>query len=212
MHRLFLENIGLKITAVVMAVILWFFVTSKGQSEMTLDAAIELKNIPAGIESVNQSATSVSIRVRGQERLLKSVKPSDIHVYVDLSKARKGRGTYYISKDDVKAPSAMTVLNITPSSVSIILEETVKKTVPVHPDINGTPRKGFLVRSIEIKPSEVVIEGAKTEINRVNFLKTEPIYISETDETFTQNVRFNLAGKNIRTSPQEARVKIVIKK
>ncbi len=211
MRKLLLENIGMKIAAVILAVILWFFVTSRGQSEVSMEIPLELKNIPKGLESIKQVTKSISVSIKGQERLLKNIKPSAVRAYVDLSKARKGKGTYYISKDDVKLPSTMTVTNISPSSVWIVLEETVIKTVPVSPVIVGSPEKGFIVSSVEVNPKEVTIEGVRSEVNRIKFLRTEPIDIADISETSVQDVRFDMAGRNIRSEVQEVSVKIVIK-
>ena len=68
MKKLFTENLGLKISAVLISVFLWFFVTSRGQSEITLDIPLEFKNIPADIGLVNTSVKTVSVTVRGHER------------------------------------------------------------------------------------------------------------------------------------------------
>lgn len=121
--KLFLEDLGLKIAAVLLSVVLWIFVTSRGQSEITIDIPPEFKNIPAGLEVVNHSVKVISLNIKGQERLIKDIKPSDIRVYIDLSKAKKGEGIYYINKDDIRLPRAITVTNITPSYVKVITEE-----------------------------------------------------------------------------------------
>jgi len=211
MRKLLLENIGMKIAAVVLAVILWFFVTSRGQSEISMEIPLELKNIPRGLESVKQGTKSISVSLKGQERLLRNVKPSNVRVYVDLNKARKGKGTYYISKDDVKLPSTMTIISISPSSVWIVLEETIIKTAPIQPIIVGNPAKGFFIGSVEITPKEVTVEGARAEVSRIKVLKTEPIDITDLNETFVQDVRLDVTGRNVRTEVQEVSVKIVIK-
>lgn len=211
MRRLFLENIWLKVAAVALAVILWFFVISRGQSEISMEVPLELKNIPRGLESVKQSVKSVSVNIKGQERLLKNMESSAVRVYVDLSKAKKEKGTYYINKDDVKLPSTMTVTGITPSSVWIVLEETVVRTMPVRPIIIGNPKKGFVISSVVVTPEEVIVEGAKTEVGRIKFLRTEPIDIADLDETLVQDVRLDVAGRNIRTGVQEVSVKVAIR-
>jgi YbbR domain-containing protein len=94
MKKLFTENLGLKISAVLLSVFLWFFVTSRGQSEITLDIPLEFKNIPADIGLVNTSVKTVSVTVRGHERPMKNLKASDVKVYVDLGKARKGEDIF----------------------------------------------------------------------------------------------------------------------
>jgi len=211
MRELFLANFWMKIAAVAMAIILWFFVTSKGQSEVSLDIPIELKNMPKGFESIRQSTKTVSVSIRGQERLIRTMKASDVRAYADLSKAKKGRGTYYINNADVKLPPTMAVTSLSPSSLQIILEETVIKTVPVQPVIVGSPKKGFSVGSVEITPKEVTIEGAKAEVSRTALLKTEPVDITDSSETTVEDARLDVGGRNIRTQVQEVNIKVVIK-
>ncbi|MDO9288170.1 MAG: CdaR family protein [Thermodesulfovibrionales bacterium] len=212
MRKLLLENMGMKIAAVVMAITLWFFVTSRGQSEVSMDVPIELKNIPSGFESVRQGIKTVSVSIKGQERLLRNMKPAAVRVHVDLSKAKKGKGTYYINNEDVKLPSTMTVTNISPSSVMVALEETVIRKAPVQAVVLGTPKKGFFVGSVEVNPREMTIEGARSEVSRIKSLRTEPVDITDMDETSVQEVRLDLGGRNIRTEVQEVNVKVVIKK
>ena len=212
MRRRLLENFGLKVTALVMAIILWFFVVSRGQSEISIDVPVELKNIPQGLESIKQGVKSVNVSLKGQDRILRNMKPSDVRVHVDLSKAKKGKGIYYINKDDVKLSPTINITGITPSSVWIVLEKTIIKTVPVSAIMAGSPRKGFVVSSVEVLTKDVAIEGVRTEIDKVKFLSTEPVDVSDADKTFTQTVRIDMAGRNIRTDMQEVRVKVVIRR
>jgi YbbR domain-containing protein len=211
MKKLLLENIGMKISAVILAVILWFFVTSRGQSEVSMEIPVGYKNIPAGLESVKQSVKSISVNIKGQERLLRNLKSANVRVYIDLNKAKKGRGTYYISKNDVILPRTMTVIGINPSSVEIVLEETITKTVPVKPVIVGSPKKGFIVGSVEVTPMDVTIEGVKAEVNMTKILMTEPVDISDIDKSSVFDTRLDMAGKNIRADIQEVSVKVNIK-
>ena len=141
MKKLFTENLGLKISAVLISVFLWFFVTSRGQSEISLDVPLEFKNIPADIGIVNTSIKTVSVTVRGFERPMKNLKASDVRVYVDLSKAKKGEDVFYVNKDDIKLPYALSAMNVTPSTVKVKLDATASRTVLVKPVLTGEPRK-----------------------------------------------------------------------
>jgi len=69
MKKPFVENLGLKASAVLIALVLWFFVTSRGQSEISLDAPVEFKNMPQGLEMVNSTSKTVAVTVRGQEQI-----------------------------------------------------------------------------------------------------------------------------------------------
>lgn len=210
MKKLFSENLSLKIVAVLLSIVLWIFVTSRGQSEISIDVPLEFKNITSGLEIVNHSVKTVSLNIKGQERLINNFKPTDIKVYIDLSKTKKGENIYHIARDDIKLPSGIIVSNINPSSVKVITEETKIKNVKVIPIITGEIQKGFYVKSVDISPQTIEIEGIESEIRKINNIKTELLDITGISETFSQNVKLDLSGKNIRTNITDIKVKVVI--
>jgi YbbR domain-containing protein len=210
MKKIALENLGLKLTAVFLSIVLWIFVTSRGQSEISFDVPIEFKDIPPGLEIVNHSVKVVSLNMRGQERLLKNTKPADISVSLDLSKAKKGESTYYIHREDIRLPHAITVTNVNPSNVKVTTEETVKKTVKIIPLVTGEPEMGFSLKSVSVIPRNVEIEGIRPEIARINTLKTEPLDVTGMNETFTQDLKLDLTGRIVRTKTATVTVQVVI--
>lgn len=210
MRKIFLENLGLKIAAVLLSVALWFFATSRGQSEISIDVPLVFRNMPSGLEMVNNNIKTISLNIKGQERLIKNIKLSDIGIYIDLSKAKKGKSTYYVTRDNIKLPHGITVLNINPSSVKVSIEDTITKTVKVMPVITGEPGKGYYVKSVEVAPQTVEIEGASSEVRKVNKIKTESLDITGSDETFTQELKLDLTGKDIRPKISDIKVKVVI--
>lgn len=210
MKKLFFENLGLKIAAVLLSAVLWIFVTSRGQSEISLDAPIEFRNIPAGLEMVNYRMKTINLNIKGQERLIKNVKSADIRVYVDLSKAKKGEGIYHIDREEIKLPHAITVTNIYPSSIKVTVEETISKTVKVLPMVIGEPERGYFVKSVGVVPQYVVIEGVRSEVIKIGNVKTEPIDISAFNESFSQELKIDLTGRNVRSKINDVIVKVVI--
>jgi YbbR domain-containing protein len=210
MRKLLSENLGLKISAVLLSSLLWFFVTSRGQSEMSLEITPEFKNVPVALGIVNSSVKTVVVTIRGQERLMKNVKPSDVRVFVDLGKAKKGEGTYYLNTNDIKLPYAMTVTNVSPISLRIRLDETISKAVTVVPAIAGAPEKGFYVKSVVVEPSSVVIQGLKNEVRKTNELRTEALDISGLKETATQELNIDTSGINVKTEVNTVKVIVEI--
>ena len=210
MKKFFFENLGLKIAAVLLSIVLWVFVTSRGQSEMSIDVPLEFHDIPQGLEIVNHTIKTVTLAIKGQERFIKNIRASETRVSLDLNKAKKGEGIYYIQRDDIKLPHAITVINMTPSSVKVTIEETITKTVKVKVPITGEPGRAYYVKSVEVTPQTIVIEGIRSEIGRTKNIKTEPLDITGFDETFTQDLRLDLTGKNIRSKIADVTVNVVI--
>jgi len=210
LRKLFFKNIGLKITAILLSVLLWIFATSRGLSEIALDIPLEFKDIPPGLELMDHNIKVVSLNIKGQDRAIRNIRPSDISVFIDLSKAKEGEGNYFINKNNIKLPPAVTVTNITPSFVKVLLEGTITKSVRVIPIIVGTPEAGFYIKSISIVPENVIIEGARSKVNMFDRIKTEPLDITGFKETFSKNLDLDITGMNIRPKTKDVIVKVVI--
>ncbi|MCX8026487.1 MAG: CdaR family protein [Thermodesulfovibrionales bacterium] len=206
------EDFGFKALAFILAVMLWFFVTYKGQSEMVIDAPIEFKNTPKGYILMKQSINKVDIHISGHERLLKAMRPIHARVVVDLSNAKKGENEIYFSRDDIVIPRTVKVLRMDPTFMRFTLDEISVKTVPVRVPVIGIPEKGYKVRAIEVIPSSIEIEGAKSEINGITLIKTETVDITGLDRDLQQTVKIHTGGKNIKTKTNELVVKISIVK
>ncbi len=211
MKKFFSENFGLKVSAVFLAVFLWFYVTSRGQSEISFDVPLEFKDVPAGFGIVNNTAKTVAITVKGQERLMKNLKPADVRILVDLGKAKKGENTFSINKDDVKLPFAVNVTNISPSSYKVRLEELVSKDVQVSPYVTGEPKKGFYVKTVEVRPRTVTLQGLRSEMRKVgDTIKTEAMDVTGLTETTTQELNIDTSAANVKAGAENVKVTVII--
>lgn len=210
MRKLLFENLGLKVSAVLIAVLLWLFVTWRGQSVVSFDVPIEFKDVPVGLGIVSSSAKSANVTVKGQDRIIKSLRPSDMRVLVDMDKARKGEGSYHINKDDVKLPYAMSVTSVDPSTIKVRLDETGTKSVPVKASIVGSPETGYYVKTVEVEPKNIVIQGLKIEVRKISEIGTDQMDISGINSTQTQELNVDAAGANIKPEKEKVRVTVVI--
>ncbi|MGB9715787.1 MAG: CdaR family protein [Thermodesulfovibrionales bacterium] len=210
-HPIF-KNLGLKITAVLLSILLWIFATSRGMSEISLDVPLEFKNIPQGLELISYDVKTISLNLKGQERLIRTIRPTDIRVWVDLSKAKKGEGIYTISKNNIRLPLAVTVKNITPYTVKVRLEESFSKTVRVKPVIVGEPKRGYHIKSVTVVPHNIEIEGSSSKVKKIDKIKTEPLDITGQSKTVTKYLKLDVSGMNIKTEVDEVMVKVIIEK
>ncbi len=200
----------MKITAVLLAVILWFFVTSRGQSEIAFDAPIEFKDIPAEIGIVSASAKMVSVTVRGQERMIKNLKRTEVRVFVDVSRAKKGEAAFPITSADIKLPYGMTVSGLSPGSVKVKFDEIVSKTIRVQPTLTGTPEQGMAIALVSVSPRSVTLKGLKSEVKRLQVVRTEQIDISQISETEEFEAALDLGGMSVISEPGSVKVQVVV--
>jgi YbbR domain-containing protein len=207
--NLILDNLGLKISAVLISVFLWFFVASRGQSEISFEAPLEFRNIPAELGITSTGPNTVMLTVRGQERSVKSLNAAEVRVVIDMSRAKQGEELYHINKDDVKLPFAISVTNVSPASVRVRLEEMFTKTLPVQARLSGVPEKG-VVTAVAVEPKEVRVRGLKSEIRKLRALRTEEFDVSDLTETVTEELNIDTSGMNLMPEVSKVKVKIMI--
>jgi YbbR domain-containing protein len=205
-------NLAFKLIALLGAIALWFFVSYRGQAETTLEANIDFKNVPAGLEILRQNVKRVNVSVRGHEMILSGLKPSDVRVVVDLTNGKKGEATYSFDVNDIKSNYYLKFARIEPTSVKVYLDESVTKSFRVTPTIIGEPSKGYELKKVTVDPVAVTVEGAKTEMARMSTLKAEPVDISGLESSINQQVRLDASNKNVRIKTPEVSILVVIGK
>jgi hypothetical protein len=66
------------------------------------------------------------------------------------------------------------------------------------------------MKSVEVIPQNVVIEGIWSEVRKVSTLKTESLDLTGYNASFSQALKIDLTGKNIRLKVNEVTVKVII--
>ncbi|MDP2168114.1 MAG: hypothetical protein Q8J64_07270 [Thermodesulfovibrionales bacterium] len=127
------KNLGLKIASLALALIMWLSVVVKEQSSVIVDVPVKFKNMPAGIEAVDDAPTA-AVSLRGPERLLRNLASPDVRIYLDMGRAQTGRHSYAIDSDSVYLPALVNLISVSPASVFVTIEETRKKV-----EIRGKP-------------------------------------------------------------------------
>ncbi len=204
-------NPWLKLASFILAVMLWFFVVSKGRSVISMDVPLGFRNIPAHLEVV-ESPRTIGITLEGQERLLDKLKKEDINIIIDLSKIKEGKTFFPLSADNITLPKTLTLNKISPQRVRLMVEEKIKKDVTVRPVIVGSPARGFIIEGIVVTPRVIGIEGPKSVIERIYTAKTEPIDISGITNSLQYNAHLDIMKENVRINTHVVSVNISVGK
>ena len=190
---------GLKVVSVALAVLLWMMVSSQRASvERGLRIPLELQNLPENLEMVETPQESVDVRVRGTADALGRIAPGDLVASVDLGAAQPGRRLFHLSPERVKAPFAVAVTQVTPSSVAIRFERSASRIVPVIPSVEGEPAPGFIVGKISADPSTVEVVGPESLLRRVTEAITEPLWVGSARGDVKSSVLVGVADDGVR--------------
>jgi len=213
LRHAFTENWPLKLASLVMALTLWFYVTSKGKTELTLTAPLELRNIPADMAVVGDVPGRLEVRLQGQERLLRDITSGKKVVgIIDLSRGRKGENIMHLSPEDIKRPNGVLVTYIAPSEIAVKLEPVVQKTVRLRAVVQGTPAHGYRLVSASAKPNPITIEGPASIVRTFTRLRTLPLDITGLRARTELTPRIDYQGRPIKILEQNITVTVVIEK
>jgi YbbR domain-containing protein len=212
-RKIFLENWGIKLISLALALILWFNITSKGKMEIALTVPLELKNIPAGMAVVGDVPGYLEVRLEGQERLLRDISSDkEVSGSIDLSLARDGENTVRVSPDDIKRPSGVAVTHLAPYEIKVRLERILRRTIRLTPALHGVPAPGYRVAGTVARPARIAIEGPAGVVKQLTTIQTMPIDIEGATKTITVEPKLDYAGKPVKLLDKDVSVRIVIER
>jgi YbbR domain-containing protein len=205
------SNIWLKIASLVLAFILWFFVVMSVHTDIIIDVPVKFINRPPDMEMMDGGRT-VRLGIEGQERVLTALSQNDISVVIDLGEAKAGKNFFSLSREDISMPGMLKLKSISPQTLSLVLEERLKKAVSVKPVVVGLPDEGYSVDGIIINPERVIVEGPESLIKRIKSVKTEPIDVTGICESLRVSALLDITEPNLTTDIREVEITIAVKK
>jgi YbbR domain-containing protein len=207
------DNWGIKLLALGFSLALWFYVTSKGKTEMTLTIPIELRNIPQNMSVVGDVAGSLEVRIQGQERLLRDISIGKKVVCIaDLSLTRIGENTVHISPDDIRRPLGTAITYLSRTEFAVKLEPLVRKSFRLKAVLHGTPAGGYRVAKISISPPRITVEGPSGVVQGLERLQTMPVDIQGAREDMTVEPRIDYQGRQVKIIEKNITLRITLER
>jgi len=216
MKRLFkeyiLKNWNLKLIAILLTLILWLFVRAEPGPERVVAVPLEVQ-LPSNMEITSERPSTIDVTLRGpafSNMLFNQPLPTCI---VDLQSANEGEHTLMLTPANVSVPkgSRIEVLQVNPSRITLVLERTLSKEVPIVVPTQGKPAQGFEVYGITSKPDIMEVSGPRSQIEPLEEVSTEPISITSLKQTDDFFVRLNLGDHAVRaasTSPIQVDIRV----
>jgi len=184
----FLNNIGKKVLAVVIAISLWLVANLQHDVEKNIAIDINYANLAPGLVVVNKPPEKLNLRVRGPRSQLSSITSQNMLFTIDLSNVSSGMSKFEIRTDQITPPRDVQVTGISPAEIKIEADKLAKKKVKVEPSI-GPAETGYeIVGKPEVSPSTASIEGPKNLLSKIKSITTDPVSVKGEKSKFTIEV------------------------
>ncbi len=213
LREVFLDNWGIKLLSLCISLTLWFYVTSKGKTEMTLTVPLELRNVPQSLAVVGNVTGTLEVRVQGQELALRDITIGKrVFCALDLSTATPGENVLPITPDEIRRPSGVSITHLSPTEVRVRLDPIIQKTLRVRAKLRGDPAPGFRVVKVVVSPRRLTVVGAESAVRSLAVLRTLPIDIEGARESMTVDPRIDYQGRQVKIVEKDISVTIVIER
>lgn len=141
---------------------------------------VETGIVPDGLEIGDPILSHQMVDVRGPASIVRRVNRAVALVSISASGIDFNEPVELVAVDVEGQPVDPGRLEVEPTSVSVQIDveaTLTNKTVPVRPDISGTPAPGFALESLSVEPSVVTLRGLPEVLTDIDEVLTEPLNI-----------------------------------
>ncbi|NLL62342.1 MAG: hypothetical protein GX240_06160 [Candidatus Atribacteria bacterium] len=211
------NNLDIKILALLMALILWFYISS--QYNVMVEKYYEIEITPVNLDnslSIKEIREKVTTGIKGPQNIVENITANKISGTVDLQSVLEP-GEYIIGVD-ILTPKSTQITKIIPESIPITVEKIVSQVYVVEYNLIGLPKKGYsLENEPEIVPKEILITASESVHKMINLVKVD-IDISdisentEREEKVTVYTKDNAVLDSLNLKPDKVAVSIYVRK
>jgi hypothetical protein len=135
LRRTITHNFSLKLLSLVLAIGLWFTLANNPIAEVAIEVPIIFRNVPDNLGMSYERIPRAQILLRGPERAVRRLQPTDVQAEVDLTAGQPGDRTFSFGSNSVKVhtPHDLQVLSVGPEKFQVTFMELHKSAEESNP-------------------------------------------------------------------------------
>ncbi len=176
----FTENLGLKIGALLIAVLMFSLVHGAEDMERSIyvDVVVEPPPDADKMLLVSEIPDRVRLRLRGSRSRLNALRQDDLHP-VEVRLKSTSEPSYYFEEEQFDMPAGIEVTQVTPSSFDFRWVKQAERDVPVEVSLSGELKEGLeWAGPAEVVPTLVRVQGPRDVVNAIQQVRTTDIDVS----------------------------------
>ncbi len=180
---------------------IWFSFARGLDTLITLETPIEYINRDPALEILQTSVNAVRLHLSGSDALIKSIRPEQVKVRLDMNKAIVGSNTFTITKENITLPPGVSLTKVEPSSVEVTLDQLIKKGLSVQVDWVGKLPEGLILTEVRLTPKKVEVIGGKQILEGISTVYTKEVSLGTIQKSGKMTVNLTLNPPSLRIAP-----------
>lgn len=212
MKAFLFHNPGLKILALLAAIVSWMAIQETISFEITVsDIPLEI-SVGEGWAVLRQSEHTVRATFKGSQDDIRQMDTKQIKAIVDLrTNSIAGSGEIVVELSAIKTPRNVRPIRVEPDRVQVSLDREQEKKVPVKSRAVGKPFSGE-VEALICEPAIVTLRGPAQQLLQTEWVYTESVDVEGRVESFTKRCRVMMPSDTWTPiiEPPEVQVNVII--
>ena len=174
-----LGNKGLKVVALLLAVITWYAIREEISFEKDVTGIPVEVLVDEGWALLDLDPKEATVRFQGPEESVWNLNPDNVRIRVDVrGLGLEGTVREALGPRHVLTPGGVRVVDIQPAGIMLSVDRLDEATVPVRVNTTGELPTGFEVASVVCRPATVRLLGPRQRVEQVEAVYTAPVDLS----------------------------------
>jgi hypothetical protein len=211
------RNMPTKLTSLALALFLWLIVAGQRDVVKQIQVPLVLPALPDTLVYLNDPPRVVQVTFSSSARLLFwfRLRPPRL-IVPQFPMTESGEPVSIpLRKEFLDLPRQFEgeVLDIRPPYISLQMAEILEVEVPVFVVIGREPRHPYRLIDTEIPsdPPTVIARGPRELVQHRNYVRTEPLNLTEERESGTEVLALEISGTQITFDPDRVKVEYHIR-
>ncbi|MDQ3706602.1 MAG: CdaR family protein [Chloroflexota bacterium] len=163
------ERLGRLGLALILAVLLWFYVVNLENPAQTtpFDLTLDVRGTPPNLRLISPLPI-VDVTIQAPENIMRNLSPEDVRLYIDLSEMSEGVHEVPIIIETSGLPRDSLTINIDPREVQVQLQLQVTRVFSIAVEVEGTPPLGYKFDPAQVTPRSVEVTGPQDALDRIS--------------------------------------------
>jgi YbbR domain-containing protein len=183
------ENLWVKIAAILLAVLLWFHVVTDKTYENKIHLPLMQVDLPPELVLAEPPTDSILVTVSATGKMLLRTNWKKRGMRLIVNRSYPGKFRVDITPENlslVKAETVHLIDVISPREIMLACDVKLEKTVPVKSRITVMPDEGYAVGDDDSTvPGTVTVVGPRTQMTAVRYIQTEEKVLEGVRNDFT---------------------------
>ena len=188
---LLFDNLGLKLVALLLAVVVYLNVYTDRPASMVVSFPIVVTDLPESLTVVDLSPAAVAAELRGTGKQLIRLRVTEPPIKVSLAGVEEGHFERSLGPEDLPLPAGTRIevdRMVSPRTLSMTIDRRVRRIVAVAARLEGAPVNGAIVGRAAVRPERAELVGPRGRIASLDSLVLDPVAIGGRRDTVRATV------------------------